>query len=479
MIATSRRRLAPSIDGVWAAIAVLLPLGITMMIRSQAIDLAYQVRSGGLMLDERTVLRVDVFTYTVAGEPWLNQQWGAQLILGLVYRAGGWLALDVLRGGLVASTVFLIYRSCRAEGTYPRTSALLTVAGWFVGVQIMSMLRPQLFGFLLFSLVMWVLTTRRQHPRWVWMVPALVVPWANMHGSFPLVFVLLGLAALQDRRSDDGSLPRLGLVALVSVVASLLNPYGVRVWSYVLELSTHPVVSGQVAEWGPPSIHSITGQLFFLSLFAVVVFFARRGQPVDWVALLAFGVFAAMSLLAIRGVAWWAIATPVLVAGLIGRHETLIHRAASRPRLNLVFLAVLGLLPLVGLLAHRGTDPVSGGPAMLSFAPEHLVSAVGDAVPAGSRVFVSQLHASWTEYSAPDLPVAVDSRIELFPDEVWDDYFTVSAGEEGWNGILDRDGVVALILHPEQAEGLLRVLPDHPGWTLLLQNDDGSAFVRT
>lgn len=66
----------PSIDALWALVAVVLPVAGAFAGRIMAIDLAYQIRAGGIMLDTHQLLDVDTFTYTVTGRPWLNQQWG-------------------------------------------------------------------------------------------------------------------------------------------------------------------------------------------------------------------------------------------------------------------------------------------------------------------------------------------------------------------------------------------------------------------
>ena len=50
----------------------------------------------------------------------------------------------------------------------------------------------------------------------------------------------------------------------------------------------------------------------------------------------------------------------------------------------------------------------------------------------GDRLFNPQPWGSWFEFAVPDLPVAIDSRIELFPAQVWDDYAAVVGGREGW-----------------------------------------------
>ncbi len=474
--ATSATRGLP-IGVVWTAIAILAPVTAAFLGRTMAIDLAYQIRAGNDMLTTHHLLDVDTFTYTVNGTAWLNQQWGAQVILAAIFRLGGWGAIAITRGLVLGVVLASVFAACRAYGVRARTAALLTVAGWLVGIEIVPQLRPQEFAFALFALCLWALATRHEHPWRVWLVPAAMLPWANIHGSFPLGLVLLGFAWLEDRRDRRESALRILLAAGAGLAVTFVNPFGARVWAYVVDLSTHPVVSRRIAEWGPPSIHTWTGRFFFASLLAIAAWLARRSSPTDRLTLLQFGVFAVLSLLAIRGVAWWALVAPVLVASLIDPAQP--ESRERRSMLNAAVVVLLLVLALVSLPVRRGVDPVSGGPAVLSYAPEKLVAAARGAVPAGSHAFVSQLFASWSEYSAPGLPVGVDSRIELFPEEVWNDYYLVSAGREGWQDVLSRWDVQVLILQPDQASGLLAVLPAHPEWAPVARNEEGAVFVRS
>jgi hypothetical protein len=465
------------IGAAWMTIAILTPVIAAFFARTMAIDLAYQIRAGNEMLASHRLLEVDTFTYTVNGAAWLNQQWGAQVILATTFRLGGWEAIAIVRGLLLAAVLWFLYASCRAFGVTARTAALLTIAGWLIGIEIMPQLRPQEFGFALFAMCLWALATRRGHPLRVWLVPAAMLPWANIHGSFPLGLLLLGFAWLEDRRDHPSSARQLVLAGIAGLAATFVNPFGVRAWSYVVDLSTHPIVSRRIAEWGPPSIHTWTGRFFFASLLAIAAWLARRSASTDWLKLLELGVFAVLSLLAIRGVVWWALVAPVIVASLLGPAKS--DRYDQRSVLNVAIVVALVALLLLSLPVRRGEDPVSGGPAVLSYAPETLVAAARDAVPAGAHAFVSQLYASWSEFSAPDLLVAVDSRIEIFPEDVWDDYYLVSAGREGWEDVLDRWDVQVLVLQPDQAEGLLDVLATDPKWEPLLHTDQGSVFVRS
>src|SRR5262245_17541041 len=238
---------------VWAASAVLIPVILIAATPLVAIDLAYNLRAGDIMFDSHAVLRTDVFSAVANGRPWLNQQWLAQIILASAFRLGGWFGLVALRAltmGLVLSFVFL---ACRAAGAAAKRAAWLTLAS---GVLLMAgfMLRPQLFGMACFAATGWLVARRRAHPDGVWLVIPITVLWANLHGSFFLAPLLLGLAWVEDRWTRGRAPRTLLLAALGSLLATIVNPYGYRVWSYATGLATNPVIRQTITEWQPPSI---------------------------------------------------------------------------------------------------------------------------------------------------------------------------------------------------------------------------------
>jgi hypothetical protein len=70
-------------------VVVLGAIGIIGLSRVQsAVDLAYHVPAGGLMVADHTLPRTDAFAWPTAGRPWLDQNWGAQLGLYGIWRLG-------------------------------------------------------------------------------------------------------------------------------------------------------------------------------------------------------------------------------------------------------------------------------------------------------------------------------------------------------------------------------------------------------
>ena len=78
----------------------------------------------------------------------------------------------------------------------------------------------------------------------------------------------------------------------------------------------------------------------------------------------------------------------------------------------------------------------------------------------------------------PEYPVFVDTRLELYPPEVWRDYLEISAGREGWEAKLARYGVKTLMLSPTAQPALLAAVRDSPDWHLLYEDAAAAIFVR-
>src|SRR5712691_9574673 len=103
---------SPGVDTVWGAVAVIVPIVAVWFGRTQAVDLAYQVRAGIQMLDAHHLLTTDPFTFSVAGHSWLNQQWGAELFFGAAWRVGGWDGLAVVWGLMVGAIALFLFLAC-------------------------------------------------------------------------------------------------------------------------------------------------------------------------------------------------------------------------------------------------------------------------------------------------------------------------------------------------------------------------------
>ena len=222
-------------------------------------------------------------------------------------------------------------------------------------------LRPQLLGMALFALVLLLIVDRRAHPERLWAVPLLVLAWANLHGSFFLGPLVLGLAWLEDLHDGVARPHRTLAVAVVAGLAACVTPFGPAVWAYAVGLSANPEVTRRITEWQRTSVTDVAGggTLFYVSALATAVLIARRGRSTPWPTLLWLGVFFVIGAYAVRGIAWWAPAAVAAIAGtlLVSPAPQRPERAGTRTlrRLNLVVagaLVIAGCRPAAAMARH-------------------------------------------------------------------------------------------------------------------------------
>jgi len=466
-----------TISQVWLVLAVALPVLGALLASLPAVDLAYHLRAGSELLDSGRIPLTDTYTFTRAGEPWLNQQWGAQGILALVHRAAGWEGLAGLRAVLVGLVFGLVLWACRRAGATDRQAALITLAAFVVSIGALA-LRPQLFGMLLFAVAVALATDRRRHPGRLWLLVPLTVVWANIHGSFFLGPAILGFAWLEDIHDGDGAASRTLLIGALAAVATLLNPFGLGVWVYALGLSTSSLITTSITEWQPTSIRTPLGALFFASALAVVVLIARRSRVTPWPTLLWLSFLFAVGVYAVRGTAWWPLAAAVVAAGLIER-PAVEHVRPERPRwLNDVLVAALAVTAVLLLPWWKPVDPETGRVNLVTFAPSALTAELRAIASPADRLLAPQPWGSWFEFDIPNLPVYVDSRIELIGPELWEEYVSLVNLNEGWQQVLDARGVTIVVTDPERTAELDAALAREADWRRTYADGDGSIFVR-
>jgi hypothetical protein len=466
---------------LWAFLAVALPTLAALIASLSTVDLAYQLRAGAEVLDGRGIPTVDTWTFTAAGATWFDQQWGAQVLLAAVYRAAGWTGLLVLRALFVAVIFGCLLEIGRRRGLGLRRSAWLTLAAFVVAAAALG-LRPQIMGMALLAVVLLLVSDRRSHPGRLWAVPLIVLIWANIHGSFFLGPLVLALAWLEDLHDRVDRPNRTLMVAVVAATAACVTPSGPAVWAYAVGLSTNSQVTARISEWQATSLRDIPGIVFFGSVLAVVALLARRERPTPWPTLAWLAVFFLVGAYAVRGVAWWPLGAVVAIAGLLVTDGSPDENGPTRAgtlltrRLNLAIAAALAIVGVVLIPWWRPVDPVLGAPrGVLVDAPAGMTAALRTLARPGDRLFNPQPLGSWFEFAVPDLPVAIDSRIELFPVAVWERYERIVAGGDNWSELLADWNVTLVATVP--AEAALTARLTAAGWRTAYSDIDGTILM--
>lgn len=182
----------------------------------------------------------EVFSYTAVDRPWVNFAWLFDLLLAGVYGLGGASGLSLLTGLVAAVTFGLLVNTQRANlptwwGAICAVLALLACSPQFTA-------QPEIVTLLGTALLLWLL--HRWHesgaaaPLWC-LVPVVLV-WSNLDPRAWLGLTLLLLQGLGDLIGRAVGRPsivssdqrrRFWIVCGVSVLVSMIHPFGWKVWT--------------------------------------------------------------------------------------------------------------------------------------------------------------------------------------------------------------------------------------------------------
>jgi hypothetical protein len=460
-------------------------------------DLWHHLARGRVLVEEGTLLDADRFTFTVAGRPFRDVNWLWQGGFYLFYRAGGLPLVQTANAAVLALTMGLLFALARRRCGSPAVACGVCVAA-FLGLWPLLIIRPQTLSLLLFVVLMGVLDAARDRPRWLLAPPLVMALWANVHGGFPVGLVLVAahaLAAGADAlahgeanaprwpvRCGRACLPWL-LCLAASAGATLANPYGWHVYEYV-GLTSGTASARHIDEWLPPGLDSLTGKVFAAWLVAALVLAATRGGRPGLRDTIVACCFLPAACGSVRMVAWWLLASaPVLAASVASAWPRLRAADANDDRpsasagLVCLALAAVAVLNLPSLETYNPALRLPGR----GHRTETDLQACADYVAGrgGGRVFS---RFAWGEYLgwalAPAGTVFMDGRIEIFPDEVWNQYAAVTRGRADWEEILDGYGVNWLILDVSGYHGQLLPFVARSGrWEEVFRQGDACVFA--
>src|SRR5439155_6801352 len=181
---------------------------------------------------------------------------------------------------VIATTFALTFRLIiRSRASVPVAVILLVLALGASSIHFLA--RPHVLSWLFVVIWFQVLDDFPQHPRRLIWLPVLMFLWANLHGGFIAGFVLIALYmiadALQYLRNRETRIPTwstlrtLGSVSLLSLLASLVNPYGYKLHWHVYRYLTDRWLMNHIDEFLSPNFHGVAQQCFVLLLLISIV----------------------------------------------------------------------------------------------------------------------------------------------------------------------------------------------------------------
>jgi hypothetical protein len=474
-----------------ALVAVLLALGAIF-----DPDLSWHLAAGRRLFETGRIPREDFLSWTMGFEPWVDFEWGAQAIFYGLLKVGGPAALWLFKSLVLCATgsVFLALLSLwELPGVWIGLGLAVFAAALFP----VSTLRPEIFSLLFIELELLVLERRRlgrlamSDMRLLGLHVILYCAWANLHAGFITGLLLCACYFVGERlsRSPRGFLTA-GL-AIAGGAAVLLNPYGWRIYSVLLDHSRHyGVLQKLIMEWRAPELGmGYLVNYWLIVLFSLGGFLLAIGQGValpseHLVAAIVFSLFASRAVRTTPYVV--AVVYPLSLCAWIRAQAPRWWRpplSAGAAALAAAFVVWSGASVFVAERAYARPIPLE------NLGPSRAIRFLRD-----EKATLSQLHMfnpyDWGGYLdyqlAPDYKVFMDGRY-IFAD-LLTEADRAQKNPDLWRDFLDDEGV-ELLVYPNDGTLLRKkgVTLSHPylefalpgkEWVLVFWDRRAMIYVR-
>jgi hypothetical protein len=293
--------------------------------------------------------KTDPFSYTMPSYPIVPYEWGTDLLLVAVYNLLGLPGLTILFAGIAIASLWLLTPTSKKLLTIPLLlsgSTLLFVVG----------VRPQVVSWLLFSLLLLTLNSKRRLIQFF--IPLIFLLWANLHGSFVLGLGVLALYIISNvLKRKKSSLLELG-IGFASVIATLINPYGIHLWQEMIRILFWPEKHTLLLDWFPGIFVPYIPLWIFIALS--VFFLIKYRSKYALVEKIVFTAILCVGLTAIIDIPYFILfSTPLLVRGITQYHA---EKSAQEKRpfvLRKSFVAIIVISIVIHslLLLHEEAYP--------------------------------------------------------------------------------------------------------------------------
>jgi hypothetical protein len=328
------------------------------------------------------------------------------------------------------------------------------------------------------------------------MLAPLTALWANLHGGFVILLVLLALRSggcaaegwVWPEHSGERfrEAVQLAKVGLTCGIASLVNPYGFRLHLHIFDTLRSTWIMANVSEFMSPKFRSEEMYYFMILLFAglfSVVSLIRTRHLVEpfWILFLSYAalisvrhapilMLVAAPIISMEASKWWdSAAKSRSRSSLLGLLHELTENFSSKLRGTSVFIPAL-IIVLALLLGTTWPKESAADAVPLKLVEKHLD------LLSNRRLFSSDQIADYLVFRNARQKVFIDSRHNYYGDKIGNDYITIASGGAMWRSLLDQYGIEVVLA--ETNAPITSLVKTATNWALIDSDKEYALFAR-
>lgn len=460
-------------------------------------DMGWHLQDGRYLSGHHfQVAKTDIFSFSMPDFPLIMHEWCADVLMFWIEDHLGLFALSIFFA-LITSAAFLIASwGVRSRPEYKIIAAIL---GIIASIPVLGV-RPQMISLLGLASVIFIIFRYRENSRskMIWWLPIIFFLWVNLHGGFSVGLFFIGIFGTIEsvkaashillekvkwgkdlaEKLKKNTLPfkailKLGLVGIVSGLATLANPYGWRVYVEVVTTIFDQYAKANINEWMPVTYANPMSVQFLIYLALLVILLVFNFRKTDWTYVLMAGVFLYLGFSSWRHMPIFLIVSAPLwvaiAANLVGDELLKLIRQKWALLLMLIAVMIISKQQAGRAWDYSSVEKIAQGNYPLK-AVEYLKSN-----PIGGKMFNEYNWGGFLIWKYPEEKVYIDGRMASWRQNdfsIFEEFNKVVKYETGWEEVLDKYPISFALVYRNAVN---KVMFLNLGWKEVY--DDGFAAI--
>lgn len=329
-------------------------------------DLGRHLKIGEIIVNQQSIPKTNLFSYTFPDFPFLNHHWLAEVIFFLVnyfFNNSSLIFLKLIFFGLAFFSLVLI--------ALKRFNKIIGL-GWGLALLFLfnhrTDIRPEIFSYFFLSLYLIILSKKELFKQWFPFLLLIQVLWINTHiyfflGPSLLFFYLInqtiGLRKIRNKKQEKKELIKTSVIFISSLITCLINPNFIQGALYpfsVFKNYGYTIVENQSFFFMSNYINRVYDP-YFLVIFILLFFsFLITFKKQSFYVLASFIFFSILGFQAIRNIPVFSLG--VFLSGannlnLIKERLKIKFGFNSEAKLNFTLLFFFIFIPLLLFLNYQ------------------------------------------------------------------------------------------------------------------------------
>ena len=431
---------------------------LASLFNSSDSDLGWHLKYGEYFFQHFSVLRENIFSTDLVNYQWINSSWATDLLSYFTFHHFGFMGLTILAGMVVTAALFFFAQAARLS--FWEKAFILPIVVFLEEPLTSVSFRGHLLTLLFLSILFFLLKKfQNGEKKALLFVVPLFMFWSNFHGEFILGIgllllwiVLFAVSKIIQKQTFLPALKYLIFIPLASFIATLINPFGLDIYTESLRHFGNPLQK-YVIEWLPlDKYSSLWWQLVAWGLVIFIGLMVIKKQKLLKKEIPFIGVTIILYILAfcVRMYAWPMYLISIMIVSslfknLKPKNETLSSLLAAIVLVMFYIYSSLIKFPAqnIGSMSWEKycEDFVKCSPKSAEFLAKNNLS---------GRILTFYNWGGWLIWNYPEIKPSIDGRMHLWQDEngysAFMDYYPY---EQNWKDI-DKSKYTLVYMTPQK-----------------------------